>query len=443
MSLDFSISTHGASEPGVGLLRIMADDRCLTQGLVAGQDGQPIYREGPLIDPKPLAYWLVWNWWRLNWEPYPSGQSGHDEWDLAHSMLAVGEGWLWPRITIHSDGVFTYLESKPSSDDEHPMIFRYLADKVVQVPRPDFVAEVDRFVRELLDSTEGKGSDLSVLWEDLSREREDRELSRFRKFEALLGADPDDLDSDDLISRQREISELGRTAAEEIALGSDGVDHLISASEIRSLTQEKGFDVRIEDGIAGDSDLPMEGVNTEGFEGGDSGAHAFTTPAWKVGSDLAKEVRSAADLNGDRVEDRKLAELLGTTPSAISSQKLTDRFSWILGNKGGRKLALRSRSKTGRRFDAARLLGDSLQFSMRGEALLPATRSYSYRQKMQRAFAAEFLSPWHSVDDRLRGDYSPESLERVANGFSVSSWVIDNHLMNHGIESPLGRPPRW
>ena len=121
----------------------------------------------------------------------------------------------------------TYLESKPSSDDERPMIFRYLADKVVQVPRPDFVAEVDRFVRELLDSTEGKGSDLSVLWEDLSREREDRELSRFRKFEALLGADPDDLDSDDLISRQREISELGRTAAEEIALGSDGVDHLI------------------------------------------------------------------------------------------------------------------------------------------------------------------------------------------------------------------------
>ena len=67
------------------------------------------------------------------------------------------------------------------------------------------------------------------------------------------------------------------------------------------------------------------------------------------------------------------------------------------------RMVLRSRWQTGRRFDLARLIGDRVIVS--GGALHPATRTYTYRQKAQRSFAAELLSPFEAVDDMLAGDY--------------------------------------
>ena len=66
------------------------------------------------------------------------------------------------------------------------------------------------------------------------------------------------------------------------------------------------------------------------------------------------------------------------------------------------------------------------------EHLLPATRTYSYRQKIQRAFAAEFLSPSANVDEMLNGDYSEEAQSDIAQYFSVSPMTIQTQLVNHG-----------
>ena len=68
---------------------------------------------------------------------------------------------------------------------------------------------------------------------------------------------------------------------------------------------------------------------------------------------------------------------------------------------------------------------------MGSERLFPATRAYSYRQKMQRAFAAELLSPFASVAEMLRGDYSEESQNAVAEHFTVSPMTIRTQLVNH------------
>jgi Zn-dependent peptidase ImmA (M78 family) len=85
----------------------------------------------------------------------------------------------------------------------------------------------------------------------------------------------------------------------------------------------------------------------------------------------------------------------------------------------------------GRRFELARLLGDRIAGSGGGK-LLPATRASTYRQKMQRSFAAEFLSPFEAVDEMLKGDYSIESQQDMAEHFSVSPLTIRTLLVNHG-----------
>jgi Zn-dependent peptidase ImmA (M78 family) len=80
----------------------------------------------------------------------------------------------------------------------------------------------------------------------------------------------------------------------------------------------------------------------------------------------------------------------------------------------------------------ARLLGDHLLFG-EDAALLPATRAHTFRQKAQRTFAAELLSPFEAVEEMLQGDFSPEAIEEVGRHFSVSALTVETLLRNNDL----------
>lgn len=94
------------------------------------------------------------------------------------------------------------------------------------------------------------------------------------------------------------------------------------------------------------------------------------------------------------------------------------------------RVVLRSAWKTLRRFELARLLADRIVAPAAGR-FYAATRSNTWRQKMQRAFAAEFLSPFEAVDAMLAGDYSAEARADAAHEFQVSERTILTLLVNH------------
>ena len=159
--------------------------------------------------------------------------------------------------------------------------------------------------------------------------------------------------------------------------------------------------------------------------------------AWRIGVATANDVRQQAGLNNDPISDGMLAALAGTSKEAFKSDKRTNSVSWQLEYDGKEsRIALRPWVHTARRFDIARLLGDRL-FRESGftpdEPLSPATLSYSYRQKAQRAFAAQLLSPWEAVNQRLEEDYSQENREQVAQHFRVSALTIDNLIRNNQV----------
>ena len=76
-----------------------------------------------------------------------------------------------------------------------------------------------------------------------------------------------------------------------------------------------------------------------------------------------------------------------------------------------------------------RLLGDRLLGHV--EPLSPATRAYTYRQKAQRAFAAELLCPYEAVCDFLGNDRSEERCHDAASHFNVSSLTVSTVLLNN------------
>jgi hypothetical protein len=118
---------------------------------------------------------------------------------------------------------------------------------------------------------------------------------------------------------------------------------------------------------------------------------------------------------------------MGSTRRSIRG--LGSRFALDQSETDGR-VVLRSRWPTGLRFELARLLGDRIVASPQGR-LHAATRAYTYRQKMQRSFAAELLSPFAAVDYILAGDYSLEAQQDAAEHFQVSELTIRTLLVNH------------
>ena len=423
-------------EAALGLLKVMVGDNLLTEEAdFSGHEAT--YRQGPCVSGYHLAEWLVWNWWRLRWEPRPAGQSSENyDWSFAHRMSTIGEGYVWPNITISSDGFWTGLISERSSEVD-ASLFRYSGAKFASVPASDLESAIDEFVPQIIHSTNNAGlcdTNLHLLWQDLLYERQDPETARFRKFEALLGRDPDELDSKEVELALGDSAVLGERALEEIAIGSvpgvAGMSRMLSARQIVQITERAGFDIKPEDGVKVNVPELRQWGNRAG---------------WRIGESVADAIRTQERLGDEPITDAVLTELVGTTEEVLNVDKQADAFSWVFrGESGFAQVALRPKWKTGRRFELARLLGDCIftdTISGGTEPLSPATRSYSYRQKAQRAFAAELLSPWPAVKEMLDNDYSEENQEQVADHFSVSQMTISTLLMNNADISYEDRMP--
>ena len=410
-----------------GLFAMTARDHLLTAGKDVERNE---LRHGPYISGYPVAEWLVWNWWRLRWEiGLPRGETALCRWDFAHRMSTIGEGYAWPNITIFSDGVQSFLTSEPSRSPE-TVLFRYLgAAGRLAVPAIDLEEAIDGFVKDILDRldrAEVGESNLHRLWRDLISEREQPELARFRRLEAQLRHEPDEADEQAIHLRLNDAAELGEEALGEIAAdtaaGGGDLNSMIRPAEFARLATRSGFEANSNDAINSENiaDTPQPGQ----------------VEAWSLGESYARHIRSEEHLDGQPIDDRRLAAFAGARENTIAGQGgVPHSISFVLDRPNDRsRVWLRSGPRTRRRFDLARLVGDRVLFKqMNGstEPLLPATRTGSYRQKMQRAFAAELLSPFASVDDMMRDDYSEKKQIEVAKYFDVSHMTIRTQLVNH------------
>jgi hypothetical protein len=172
-------------------------------------------RHAPLLSAYHLAEWLAWNWWRLRWEP----RSRAPDWDFAHRLSSIGGGYVWPNITIFSDGERTALIAKATR--ERPRTpFRYISDCAAVIPAIEFKSEIDRFVDAVLQRLQAEGvegTNLETVWRAVSEERRNPEQARRRKLEALLGYDADEANAETIEQLLRDAEQLSRPAIDEIA----------------------------------------------------------------------------------------------------------------------------------------------------------------------------------------------------------------------------------
>ena len=382
-------------------------------------------QDGARVSAYPLAVWLASAWWRLRWEPLPSRVRltrnqipAEANWRMSHELPAAGHGFIWPQLCFASDGESIGVICRQSRALSNEPV-HYLSDFELAMPVREFEAGIDSFLDLVLRRLDILGeTDLHVLWREVVAERADRLQSAARKLEARLGYDPDEAPVSLLERLLNLATEVGTDAADEIAPVCAGSNPASALQQVIDLASRPG--------IHGKVPVPECAPVPNG-----------TVPPWQRARQLATFVRESAGLGSGPVDDKTLAEFLRISPDHLNDQPA---LSASLGlavraeNGGGLKLHFHKRNRSARRFEAARFIADCLT-AEGSDRWLPVTDAATARQKLQRAFAAEFLCPIDSLRLYLGEEFPPEAFEEAAEHFGISEMAVKSHLANHHLIS--------
>lgn len=371
----------------------------------------------------PLALWFASSWWRLRWEALPDWSKASNSWRMAHEAAAANHGFLWPNLRFESDGSLIEIVSQVSNPKSKEMI-RYLTSYRGFVTAKSFEKAVDDFIVLVigrLDALEVKNTELHQLWAEVVRERNDSSLAKWRRLEASAGFDPGELSEDSFkIISQFEIN-AGRMAAAEVAACCRGSDPKPIFASVSNQASSARVRARI----------PALTVSKS--------YRNLSYEPWQDGRMLANDVRRAFGLGSEPISSKKLSDILSMPKSSFdrSKEENENLLGLAIKQDDGDELrfSFQRSNSTGRRFEAARLLCDALLVP-KGEKFMPSTDAKTSRQKIQRAFAAEFLCPIESLKAFVGTDSSTSNIERAANHFEISPLAIASHLTNHRVLSP-------
>jgi hypothetical protein len=333
-------------------------------------------------------------------------------------MVNIGNGYIWPPITIYSDGVRTVLYPQIMDFPVHDWI-RYTSAVPVVLPTQDFQLAAKNFIDICVARLCEKGVENTMLqrfWEEWLDEQDDLEILQWRKIEAMLGYATGEAGIE--IFQQMEDLEnfLGIRALEDIVPQWD-----------QGWTQVKLRDWLMHNGIekTEGARLPVVSEIIDPHK-----------PAWIVGQDMARSLRDANTLDS-QITNKVLAEFYGVDPKALAESRNTVReFGFSMYSKNERKVVFSSPWQQNRRFAIARLIADEMMDNI--NFVHVAGESKTHRQKIQRAFAAEFLCPASALDNFFDGKMiNDDTLQEAAERFDVSTRVVEHSLENRKKRDPI------
>jgi hypothetical protein len=402
-------------------IRIQVGDLCVTR--VEDLAAKTV-RTNVHLSAYRLAYWLAEHWWRLRWEPEIAGRN--TDWLMSHGLAAAGQGFIWPPLTFASDGETVLLTMRASPHGHTISPIRYLETLDVTVSTTAFEQGVDTFIGSVVGRLRNlgfEGTDVELLWAEVTRERLDAELGQARRMEALLGVDAGEAE-ESLLDRVASYGRhLGRGAVEEIAAAArDECLQAVAAAEAQRSRAKTRVDVADRDTLSGLFLL----------------LRADAPPAWQLGETLASRARRLWHVDAGPLSSRRLAEIADAPVDFLTRNPGEDTGTCMDGigyreprDGTGFRAIIRSPYPSNRRFHFARLLADDI-LAASAERLLPVTRAKTARQKFQRAFAAELLCPFEELQGMLPAAPDDDDVETAARHFEVSPLLVRTSLVNKG-----------
>ena len=185
------------------------------------------------LAPYPMALWFASNWWRLRWEPKPSSLRPSTDWRMSHMLSAAGYGYGWPAIEFQTDGETVRITSLPTTgDDGASAIYSTLFSATVSANK--FEEAVGSFIADC--NSRFGSTDVSILWDTIQKEINDKELAMFRQIEAMLGFDAGEGPEQDIIEIIDKANNYGFDSVQE--LSSLLYNNNISNKEIQNIEKK-------------------------------------------------------------------------------------------------------------------------------------------------------------------------------------------------------------
>jgi len=426
MSFNISVERIPNSAPDDPLgIEIAADGHVYTR-LLRGNSNAIETRL--LARPAQLAFWLVDNWWRLRWESMPV-EGPSSQWRLAHDFSAIGGGTIWPRLYVWGEGARVGLKATQDAIGVVGPV-RFLEHGLSFVPSVEWEGGVNKFLEEVQDEASGFGSDRAALRAQFIALREERanvDVAVWRRVEARLGFDVDQA-PEALVEALFEIAgqydEAGMEEAIQAAPGVGAAD--ILAAEVEAAKGSR---------LIGNFSDACDAAGRVQWIG--------DTPVWEPGELAASKVRRAAGRPEGPLRNKDLAEILGTSATALTSTKSAPSEKLVYGLRlsntkerdGSQVISLRSWRSHDRRFEFARALGDAI---WAGDSRLgPLTQTKTDRQRFQRAFAQSLLCPFDELREFIDENGSDdEGIMAAAEHYHVNTKVIERTLVKKRILLP-------
>ena len=374
-----------------------------------------------------LSEWLAFNWWRLLWEP----ESGSYSWEASHKVGNVGGGYVWPNLSFSSDWQFILVSAHPTERwDAEPVRYLNRFDEL-PVPIADFEGAASGFIEATIERLSGAGcpkSELRALWDEVSAERMDAETANRRILEACMGFDPDEAPVDLLDVVSERIIPYGEGAIREIA--AERKDETVS------------YINRVLESVGKKDAMTARLPNLADIKRRLASQPAESNVPWIRAERTAQIARETWGL-ASPAHTSVLCDLLSIRQDgflAVSPNGETPTLAGVrdAGDMDAFHISMSVKHPNARRFGLARLMADHIAADAE-DALLPATRLRTERQKFQRAFAQELLCPFDALNDYLgypdAETVGEDDIHYAADYFDVSPRLIRTALVNKGVLS--------
>ena len=424
---NWEVAGQGAAEvlASTGRLRLQVGDINLTEH---EDTFSRTIRQEVLVSAYPLAFWLAANWWRLLHEPRPPERlRPSTDWRVAHEWPAANAGTIWPAVVLASEGDTIQFQASIAAGSRQQSI-RYLntLPVPVSIPREQVEAVLDAFISSVLSRLEAWDAaihtELLDLWQEVQAERSDQDSSIYRRLEACLGFDPDEAPEPLMEQAIRMASTMGPQNFSEIApvygRNGQGQGQAPGLQQLQQLLESPALEARLQ---------VFEVVLQKPI---------LSRAPWRRAQQLAHALRQNLGLSNEPIPTTLLCDLFGLSPQAFESTLPPRRQPiaiGVTGPTGQIALHLRKFYPSARRFELARFIGDVLLTGSRPESWYVSSDIPTVRQKIQRAFAAEFLCPAEGAMEQLCGDYSEPAVEQVAERFGVSPEIVENLIANQEV----------
>jgi hypothetical protein len=328
----------------------------------------------------------------------------------------AGEGLLWPDLAVlpEDDGQ-TLLVWKREQSVPEGRTARFLSSGMKRVASSEVRLTLSSIVEQVIHRLHEQGIQKSSLmdeWESVSSADEDER--DFCIAAAHLGLDPY---SEDAISLAEGIARAGSSFSGEVLADFLGVarvgaideeiDWILSSATVAS---KSGVDRGIAFLKAGPTYADRSNVRYP----------------WRIGWQEASALRTELDLRPtDRVQLEDWIETV-TRPTPNAGMQA---LGFAEGSSVGQLVLAKEYPTRSRRFTAARALW---RVSHDPHGIFLVVAAYGTRQKIERAFAAEFLAPAEGIREIIADPsvVSLDELEKVADRFGVSPMVIKHQVEN-------------